>query len=58
MDLDEKRALATAASEKVRTAIKRLFDAVRQPAVEITVRRQDLELLLAVWRFKKGRGDG
>lgn len=54
MDLDEKRALALATSDKIRTAVKRLFDAVRQPAVEITIRRQDLELLLSVWHSKKG----
>lgn len=32
----------------LRAAVQRLFAAIRQPAVDITVRRADIEVLLAV----------
>ena len=37
------------AATKLREAVKRLINAINKPAVEVTVLRQDIELLLAVW---------
>lgn len=46
IDRTEDLAREIAISESLRSSVSRLFAAARLPAVEVTVQRKDLELLL------------
>jgi hypothetical protein len=66
IDRTEHLAAEAAISESLRTSVRRLFDAARQtvvndptkpaePAVEVTIQRKDLEVLLMAFASRTGK---
>jgi hypothetical protein len=55
IDRTEHLAMEAAISNSLRESVKRLFNAARATAVEVTVQRKDLELLLAAFASRMRR---